>query len=74
LASAEARILNEKPEVQWAMNFTTAQIGIHQEEYRSRCIEFGKRIGLYKGDHVSKGCTPNYLPEYISIEVAKRNK
>jgi 3-methyladenine DNA glycosylase AlkD len=74
LAAIEAGIENEKPEVQWAMNFTAAQIGIHQPEYRSRCIALGKRTGLYKDEMVSKGCTPNYLPEYISIEVAKRNK
>jgi 3-methyladenine DNA glycosylase AlkD len=74
LAAVEARMESEKPEVQWAMNFTTAQIGIHQPEYRSRCITIGKRIGLYKDEMVSRGCTPNYLPEYITIEVAKRKK
>ncbi|MCE3279973.1 MAG: hypothetical protein K0S44_2164 [Bacteroidetes bacterium] len=74
LASVEAKMESEKPEVQWAMNFTTAQIGVHQPEYRSRCIAIGKRIGLYKDEMVSRGCTPNYLPDYISIEVAKRKK
>ena len=71
LASIEARIESEKPEVQWAMNFTAAQIGIHQAEHRSRCISFGEQLGLYKDEMVSRGCTPNYLPDYISIEVAK---
>jgi 3-methyladenine DNA glycosylase AlkD len=74
LTSIESGIEKEKPAVQWAMNFTAAQIGIHQPEYRARCIELGKRTGLYKDEVVSKGCTPNYLPEYISIEVAKREK
>jgi len=74
LSSIETRMESEKPEVQWAMNFTAAQIGIHQPEYRSRCIALGKKIGLYRDEVVSKGCTPNYLPEYISVEVAKRNK
>lgn len=74
LASIEAKIESEKPEVQWAMNFTAAQIGIHQPEYRARCIALGKQIGLYKDEVVSRGCTPNYLPDYISVEVAKRNK
>ena len=72
--SIKERIEKEKPVVQWAMNFTAAQIGIHQPEYRNRCIELGKKIGLYKDEIVSKGCTPNYLPEYISMEVEKRNK
>jgi 3-methyladenine DNA glycosylase AlkD len=74
LTAVEARMESEKPEVQWAMNFTTAQIGIHQPEYRSRCITIGKQIGLYKDEMVSRGCTPNYLPDYISVEVAKRKK
>ncbi len=74
LKSIEERIVEEQPEVQWAMNFTAAQIGIHQAEYRSRCIELGKKTGLYKDEAVSRGCTPNYLPEYIAMEIAKKNK
>lgn len=74
LNSIEARIENEVPEVQWAMNFTAAQIGIFQPEYRSRCVSLGKRTGLYKDEIVAKNCTPNYLPKYIAIQVAKLNK
>lgn len=74
LAAIEKRIEKEEPEVQWAMNFVAAQIGIFMPEYRSRCIALGKRTGLYKDEIVSKGCTPNYLPEYISIQVAKLKK
>lgn len=74
LASIEARMANEDAEVQWAMNFTAGQIGIHQPEHRSRCISLGEQIGLYKDEIVPKNCTPSYLPEFISIEVAKRNK
>lgn len=74
LASIEARIEKEKPEVQWAMNFTAGQIGIHQPEHRARCIAIGERTGLYKDEVVPKGCTPNYLPEFISIEAAKLKK
>lgn len=74
LESIEARMKDEVPEVQWAMNFTAAQIGIHQPEYRERCIELGRRVGLYKDEAVRRNCTPNYLPEYIRIEVEKRKK
>ena len=49
-------------------------IGIYQPEHRKRCIELGERLGLYKGEKVSKNCTPSYLPEFIRIEVAKREK
>lgn len=74
LSSIEKRMETEKPEVQWAMNFTAAQIGIFQPELRSRCIALGERVGLYKNEVVHKGCTPSYLPELIAIQVAKLNK
>jgi len=71
LFKIENRIENEVPEVQWAMNFTAAQIGIFQEKYRTRCINIGERTGLYKDEIVAKNCTPNYLPKFIAIQVAK---
>ena len=74
LASLEKNMAKSEPEVQWAMNFLAGQIGIHEPEYRSRCIELGEKLGLYKDEPVVKGCTPNYLPEFIRIEVAKINK
>lgn len=74
LSFIEKRIESEQPEVQWAMNFTAAQIGIFQPEFRSRCIALGERTGLYKDEIVNRGCTPNYLPELIAIQVAKLNK
>lgn len=74
LQSIESKIEKEHPAVQWAMNFTAGQIGIHEPEYRSRCIALGIRTGLYKDEFVHKNCTPNYLPEFIAIEVAKKNK
>lgn len=30
------------------------------------------RHKLYKDDPVAKNCTPSYLPEFIRVEVAKR--
>lgn len=69
----EARIAKEEPEVQWAMNFTAGWIGVYEKQYRNTCISIGERTGLYKGEMVSKGCTPNYLPAFITIESNKRN-
>jgi len=74
LTSIEQNLLNEKPEVQWAMNYTAGQIGKWQEEYRARCISIGQNTGLYKDEVVAKNCTPSYLPEFIRIEVEKLNK
>lgn len=72
LTAIENRISGEQPEVQWAMNFTAGWIGIFDKQYRERCIAIGEKMGLYKGEMISKGCTPNYLPEFIAIEANKR--
>ena len=72
LSAIEAKISQEEPEVQWAMNFTAGWIGVYDEKYRERCMKIGEKTGLYKGEMVSKGCTPDYLPEFITIEVNKR--
>src|SRR5690606_38533454 len=74
LSLIEKRIVKEAPEVQWAMNFTAAQIGIFQQEFRNRCIAIGEETGLYKDEMVAKNCTPNYLPKYIEMQMAKLNK
>lgn len=72
LSIIEENIMKEEPEVQWAMNFTAGWIGVYDEKYRERCMKIGKKTGLYKDEKVSKGCTPNYLPEFIKMEVEKR--
>lgn len=68
----EAKIASEEPEVQWAMNFTAAWIGIYDEKYRTKCIKIGEKNGLYRDEVPVKGCTPNYLPAFIEVEVNKR--
>lgn len=73
LSKIEKKIEKEQPEVQWAMNFTTGWIGVYEKNYRNRCVTLGEKTGLYKGQMVSKGCTPDYLPEFIKIESNKRN-
>lgn len=72
LEAIEQKMLDEKPETQWAMNFTAAWIGIFDKEYRKKCIEIGENLGLYKDEVVAKNCHPNYLPKFIEMEVTKR--
>lgn len=72
LAVIDEKILNEVPEVQWAMNFTAGWIGVFDRAYRNQCIEMGEKNGLYKDEVVPRNCTPNYLPAFIEIEVKKR--
>ncbi|MDQ8004222.1 MAG: DNA alkylation repair protein [Pedobacter sp.] len=73
ISTIEAKIAKEEPEVQWAMNFLAGWVGVYDKKYRARCIAIGEKTGLYKGEMVSKGCTPDYLPEFIAIESKKRN-
>ena len=73
LNSLEASMKTEEPGVQWAMNFCAGWIGIFEPDLRARCVKLGKVLELYKDDPVAKNCTPSYLPEFIRIEVAKRN-
>ncbi|MFE8696112.1 DNA alkylation repair protein [Cytobacillus sp. FJAT-53684] len=73
LSAIEVNITQEEREVQWAMNFTAGWIGIYDEKNRARCIKLGEETGLYKDEKVAKGCTPSYLPEFITIEVNKRH-
>ena len=72
LDSLESQMANDEPEVQWAMNFCAGQIGIHEPDFRARCINLGETVGLYKGDPVARNCAPDYLPEFIQYELAKR--
>jgi len=71
LSSLEKSMASAEPEVQWAMNFTVAQIGINEPEHRDRCISFAEKRGLYKDVPVPRGCTPAYAPAWIDQEVAK---
>lgn len=72
LDSLEQKMATAEPGVQWAMNFCACQIGLHESEYRARCIRLGEELGLYKDERVPKNCTPSYIPEFIRIEAAKR--
>ncbi len=71
----EKEVEKEEPTVQWMMNFCIAWIGVFEPELRPRCVELGERFGLYQDEveKAPKNCTPSYLPEFIRIEVAKRD-
>ena len=74
LDALELRLAEEVPEVQWAMNFTAGQIGTYQPEHRARCVALGERTGVFRDEVVHPGCTPNYLPDFIRIQVAKLSR
>lgn len=67
----EAEMPSAPPEVQWTMNTTLAQIGIHHPTYRERALAMGERLGIYRDYPVSKGCTSPFAPIWIN-EMVKR--
>lgn len=62
------------PEVQWTMNTTLAQIGIHFPEHRKRAIGIGEKLGIYRDYPVSKGCTSPFAPIWINEMVSRQSK
>ncbi|QOJ04394.1 MAG: DNA alkylation repair protein [Planctomycetia bacterium] len=68
----ESEMAKADPLVQWTMNTTLAEIGIHHPKHRKRALAIGEKIGLYKDWPVSKGCTPPYAPIWINAMVKRR--
>ncbi len=71
LGRIESEMAGAAPEVQWTMNSTLAQIGIHFPEYRNRAIAIGEKLGIYRDYPVSKGCTSPFAPIWIN-ELVRR--
>jgi 3-methyladenine DNA glycosylase AlkD len=59
-------------EVQWTMNCCLAEIGIHFPEYRTRAIAIGEKLGIYRDDPCSKGCTSPFAPIWINEMVRRQ--
>lgn len=70
----EKHMLEAKPEIQWTMNSTLAQIGIKQPQYRDRALAIGHKLGVYKDYPVSKGCTSPFAPIWIDYFVSREKQ
>ena len=68
----ESEMGNADPVVQWTMNSTLAEIGIHFPKLRSRAIAIGETLGVYRDYPVSKGCTSPFAPIWIDFMVKRR--
>lgn len=68
----ESEMPTAPPEVQWTMNTTLAQIGIHHPAYRERALAIGERLGIYRDYPVSKGCTSPFAPIWINEMVRRQ--
>jgi 3-methyladenine DNA glycosylase AlkD len=68
----ESEMGNAEPEVQWTMNSTLAEIGIHFPRLRKRAIAIGETLGIYRDYPVSKGCTSPFAPIWINAIVSRQ--
>ena len=68
----ESEMSGAEPEVQWTMNTTLANIGIHFPKLRKRAIAIGEKLGVYRDYPVSKGCTSPFAPIWIEFMVNRQ--
>jgi 3-methyladenine DNA glycosylase AlkD len=68
----ESEMADAAPEVQWTMNSTLAEIGIHFPKLRKRAIAIGEKLGIYRDYPVSKGCTSPFAPIWIDYMVSRQ--
>lgn len=68
----EADMPAAAPEVQWAMNFCLAGIGIHVPALRARAIAIGELLGMYRDYPVAKGSTSPFAPDWIKETVRRQ--
>jgi hypothetical protein len=54
------------------MNDCLAAIGIHFPKHRERAIAIGEKLGFYRDDSVSKGCTSRFARIWINATMAAR--
>jgi 3-methyladenine DNA glycosylase AlkD len=68
----ESEMGSADPVVQWTMNTTLAEIGIHISNLRKRAIDTGETLGIYRDYPVSKGCTSPFAPIWIKEMVGRQ--
>ncbi len=68
----ESEMADAAPEVQWTMNSTLAEIGIHFPKLRKRAIGIGEKLGVYRDYPCSKGCTSPFAPIWINFMVKRQ--
>src|SRR5215475_7006187 len=68
----ESEMADADPVVQWTMNSTLAEIGIHFPKLRKRAIAIGEKLGIYRDYPCSKGCTSPFAPIWINAMVKRQ--
>ena len=68
----ESEMGGSDPAVQWTMNGTLAEVGIHFPKLRTRAVAIGEALGVYRDYPCSKGCTSPFAPIWIQAMVSRR--
>jgi 3-methyladenine DNA glycosylase AlkD len=58
--------------LQWAMNETLAQIGIHHPRHRARAVAIGEALQVLADYPTSPGCTSPFAPVWIAEMVRRQ--
>lgn len=58
--------------LQWSMNETLAQIGIHHPALRTRALAIGERLQVLADYPTAPGCTSPFAPLWIGEIVRRR--
>ncbi|MGJ6979719.1 DNA alkylation repair protein [Aestuariimicrobium soli] len=72
LDQIEAEMVAAPERLQWAMNQTLAEIGIHHPEHRERALAIGTALGVLKDYPTPPNCTSPYAPIWITEMVRRR--
>lgn len=72
LDTIEAEMAGAPDRLQWAMNQTLAEIGIHHAEHRARALAIGECLGVLKDYPTPPNCTSPYAPAWITEMVKRR--
>ncbi len=73
LDTIEAEMPAAPDRLQWAMNWSLTQIGIHDAALRPRAIDIGERLGVLRDYPTPPGCTSPFAPIAIAEMVRRKD-
>lgn len=68
----EANMKDAEERLQWEMNTTLAQIGIHHPELRERALSIGEELRVLEDYPTPPNCTSPYAPIWINEMVRRQ--
>lgn len=68
----ESEMASAASEVQWTMNSSLVEIGVHSPKHRKRALAIGETLGIYRDYPTPKGCTSPFAPIWINEMVSRQ--